>query len=132
MQTWGSWLPWTRNTEKETKHALPIKTNKWVSLRVSLSNRPIPKNCLIPICGATPWKIGYGYVWSWRPPFHDLLAIPKTSISTFSVLKTLLSSPNHKFLEILSSKTSKISSKSSNWAKNQWTQGYILLRNSVH
>ena len=71
--------------------------------------------------GGHPWKIGYGYMWPWRPPFHALLAFHK--IQLISVLKTLLSPK----LQISNLKLwslqvgEEFSSKTSNWAEIQFT-----------
>ena len=66
---------------------------------------------------------------------EDQLAISTPHFSIFSVLKTLFSPPNYKFLEILNSKASKLAK--SSVSKPQigskvGSHGYILLRNSLH
>ena len=72
--------------------------------------------------GATHCKMGYMYVWPWRPPFHSLLAIfTRRPFQHFWILKTPLFTQKHKFLEISSSKAREFSSKDSNWAKIQFT-----------
>ena len=70
-----------------------------------------------------------------RPSFHALVAIRKTPFQQFSVLKTLLSSPNHKFLEISSPKacltiSKEFSFKALNWTKIQSKRLHFV--NSVH
>ena len=62
--------------------------------------------------GATLWQIGYRYVLPQEPPFHTLLAVYKIPISEFSVRKILLSLPNQKYQEILSSSASKLAKSS--------------------